>query len=80
MGGMELLLMKYFVDNSKITELILTSGPRTRTSEVRYSHVGAPNDPPSPSLFQAAISCQHGPGAEYRRFSTKKWHGIWRYA
>ena len=32
-------------------ELILTSGPWTRTSEVRYSHVRAPNDPcvPPPS-------------------------------
>ena len=31
--------------------MILTSGPWTRTSEVRYSHVRAPNDPlpPSPS-------------------------------
>ena len=34
----------------KNRELILTSGSRTRTSEVRYSHVRAPNDPlPPPS-------------------------------
>ena len=33
----------------KNRELILTSGPRTRTSEVRYSHVRAPNDPLPPS-------------------------------
>ena len=60
MGGKELLLMKYFVDNLKITELILTSGPETRTSEVRYSHVRAPNDPLPPPPSCHFVSTRSG--------------------
>ena len=42
----------------KNRELILTSGPRTRTSEVRYSHVRAPNDPlPPPSCHFVSSRC-----------------------
>ena len=61
--------MKYFVDNSKITSWssLPAPGPGHRRSGIRMSELLM-----TPSLLRAAISCQHGPGAEYRRFSTKK--------
>ena len=69
--------MKYFVDNLKIASwyLLPARGPGHRRSGIRMSELLM-----TPSLLRAAISCHHGSGAEYRRFSTKKWNGIWRYA
>ena len=69
-GRIGALLMKYLVDNSKITSWysLPAPGPGHRRSGIRMSELLM-----TPvSLLQAAISCQHGPGAEYRRFSTKK--------